>query len=179
MTQFDQITSPQEMNLLVGFFDLTRFLKFVQQHNNQEVFEVLSAYFEFAGDIIEGSGGTIVKFLGDAGLVIYSANKVNDGVLALLSLKKDGDAWLADHHLPCRNKISAHFGPVVCGHLGTKTHKIFDIIGDTVNTAVMMNSGGLTLSTQVFRQLGSDTRKLFKKHTPPITYIPVDEPHRD
>ena len=38
---------------------------------------------------------------------------------------------------------------------------------------------GFTLTPQAFRQLNPDTRKLFKKHTPPVTYIPLEELHGD
>jgi hypothetical protein len=37
----------------------------------------------------------------------------------------------------------------------------------------------MALSPQAFRKLEPETRKLFKKHTPPVTYIPVEERHRD
>ena len=177
MTQFDSITTPQEMNLLVAFFDLTRFLRYSQNHTAQEMFDFTSAYFEFVGDIIEGSGGKIVKFIGDAGLIIYPEDKVNEGVLALIELKEKGDQWLADQGVSSRNIIQAHFGPVVCGPMGTRSDKRFDIMGHTVSTAAITKSKGIALTPQVFRKLDDKTRKRFKKHTPPITYIPVGESH--
>lgn len=33
--------------------------------------------------------------------------------------------------------------------------------------------------TDGHRAVSADTRKLFKKHTPPIVYIPAGEAHRD
>ena len=54
-----------------------------------------------------------------------------------------------------------------------------DIYGEAVNIAAVLQSNGLTLTAQVFQKLDSSTRQLFKKHTPPITYIPVEEAHAD
>jgi hypothetical protein len=49
----------------------------------------------------------------------------------------------------------------------------------TVNIAATLKSNDLAITPQLFRRLNPDTRKLFKKHTPPITYIPVNESHQD
>ena len=179
MTIFNEITAPQEMKVLVAFFDLTGFTRFGRTHSMREGFEMLSEYYEFIGDIVEGSGGKVVKFIGDAGLIVYAEADVNRGVLALKSLQETGDAWLADRNIGSRNIIKVHFGPVYGGPLGVRGNKHFDVLGETINTAVTLKSNGFAMTPQVFRKLDPDTRKLFKKHTPPITYIPVDESHKD
>jgi class 3 adenylate cyclase len=168
-----------EVNVLVGFFDLTQFARFSREHTNREVFDLLQQYFELVGQIVSAGGGTVVKFIGDAGLVVFPEKSVNSGVLALKRLKDEGDRWLADRGVPCRNVVKGHFGPVVCGPLGTLEDKRFDIIGETVNIAALLQTDGLGMSAQVFRKLDKDVRKHFKKHTPPITYIPVDQRHRN
>jgi class 3 adenylate cyclase len=94
-------------------------------------------------------------------------------------LQTQGDAWLAERGINSRNKVTAHFGEVACGPVGTRQHKSFDVFGVTVNTAARLNSNGFAMTAQVFRQLDAETRKLFKKHTPPITYIPVEARHQD
>ena len=179
MTIIDEVSSPQEMDLLVALFDLTGFTQASRKLSPKKTFEMLSQCFEFVGDLVEESGGKVVKFIGDAGLIVYPADNVNRGVLALRALQETGDAWLAGRNIKSRTIITAHFGPVVCGPIGTRTDKRFDVFGQTVNTAVTLNSNGLALTPQVFRKLDADTRKFFKKHTPPITYIPVGESHRD
>ncbi len=99
--------------------------------------------------------------------------------LSLRRLQAVGDAWLADHDTPCRHIIKAHVGPVYCGQVGTRMEKHFDVFGETVMTAALLPSHGLAITPQLFRQMGPSTRKLFKKHTPPVTYIPVEERHQD
>jgi len=175
MTIFDEITTVQEIELLVAFFGLTDLTRFARDPQLQEVFDTLSAYFEFVGDIIEDSGGKVVKFIGDEGLIVYPAGNVNGGVLALMTLKDSGDAWLSERNMPCRNIVQAHFGPVVCGLIGTRSDKRFDVYGETVNIAARLKSDGFVMTPQVFGRLDATTQKLFKKHTPPITYVPVGE----
>lgn len=176
MTIFDEFTTVREIELLVAFFGLTGLTRFARDHSTQEVFDIvatLSAYFEFVGDIIEDSGGKVVKFIGDEGLIVYPADNVNGGVLALMTLKDSGDAWLAERNMPCRNIVQVHFGPVVCGLIGTRSDKRFDVYGETVNIAAKLKSNGFAMTPQVFRKLDADTQKLFKKYTPPVTYIPI------
>ena len=175
----DQLTDVTELNLLIGFFDLSSFGRFARNHSNREVFDMLSEYFEFTGDVVKKGGGIVVKFMGDSGLFAYPEENVDRGVMSLKELKDEGDKWLAARGIPCRNKVGAHFGPAVCGPMGTRDEKRFDVIGDAVNTAVMLTPSGFAISTQAFRQLRPESRKHFKKHTPPILYIPVEDKHRN
>jgi len=46
------------------------------------------------------------------------------------------------------------------------------------NVAAMLDATGVTLSVEAFRKLGPDVRARFKKHTPPITYIRLQDPRR-
>lgn len=120
-----------------------------------------------------------MKFIGDAGLIVYPVAGANRGVVGLKHLKEAGDKWLTDHDVSCRHIIKVHVGPVFCGYLGTRTDKRFDVIGGTVNIAVTLQSNGLAITPQLFRKLDPETRKLFKRHTPPVTYIPIEEQHKD
>jgi adenylate cyclase len=175
---FDSPT-PVSTEMLVSFFDMAGFAKAISALKLAEtdLYRLLASYYEFIGDIIEPSGGIIIKFMGDAALVVFPSEKIEEGVMALVKVKEDGDRWLKDHNLPCRNIVKVHYGTVAAGLLGTKSHKKPDILGQTVNTTALMDSRGFAISPQVFRKLSKDARKFFKKHTPPITYIPVSEKH--
>ena len=179
MTDLKAQQSTTEKDLLVAFFDLSRFAREVRGLHSRELFDLMSQYYEFVGDIIENAGGTIVKFIGDAALIVFAENHVDKGVLALQTLKEQGDAWLSQQGMHSHHTIRALFGSVTCGHLGTKSEKRFDVFGDTVNIAATLSSNNLAITPQVFRKLSSETRKHFKKHTPPITYIPVGEAHHE
>lgn len=47
-----------------------------------------------------------------------------------------------------------------------------DVIGETVNVCATLPHQGVTLSPQAFRRLRPEHRKMFHRHTPPITYRP-------
>jgi adenylate cyclase len=178
MQTFDLIQEPTQVDALVSFFDLTAFFRYSRGLEPATLFSTMDAYYELAGDILETAGGKIVKFIGDAGLVVFADERVNEGTLALIKLKEVGDAWWAQRDARCKNVIKVHYGPVCFGPIGTRTDKRFDVFGETVSTAATLHSNGFALSAQAFRQLDAKTRKYFKKHTPPITYIPLEESHK-
>ena len=174
-----KISTPTELPLLVSFCDLTQYHRFSRTLEPRANFDFISEYYEFTGDVLEPAGGTIIKFIGDAVLVVFPEERLQDGVLALLRLKIEGDRWLTDRDCPCRHYVKAHFGPVWCGPVGTRSSEVFDVFGEVVNTAAILHSNGFAITPQVFRKLDAATRKAFKKHTPPITYIPTEESHWD
>lgn len=178
MAVLSAVTKPREMHLLVGFFDLARFHPFTNGVSDSEVAGLLSDYYELVGDAVEGSGGQVVKFMGDAALTVHAEEDVDRGVVAMHDLKVEGDRWLVDRGVRSHQNVTAHFGSVIACSVGTRTEKRPDVFGDVVATAVVMRSRGFALTAQVFRKLAPETRKLFKKHTPPISYIPVEQGHR-
>jgi hypothetical protein len=48
-----------------------------------------------------------------------------------------------------------------------------------VNVAAALPSSGLAVTPAVFRSLQAETRKLFKKHSPPISYIDMADARPD
>ncbi|MGM0601091.1 MAG: adenylate/guanylate cyclase domain-containing protein [Candidatus Rifleibacteriota bacterium] len=182
MSTFSCFKSPEPVStdMLVSFFDMTGFARSISssQLSETDLYALLASYYEFIGDIIEPAGGMVLKFMGDAALVVFPAEKIEAGVMALARVKEEGDLWLNKHGLACKNIVKVHYGTVAAGLLGTKSNKRPDILGQTVNTTALMESRGFAVSPQVFRKLSKDARTLFKKHTPPITYIPVNQKHR-
>ena len=179
MAGLHEIVSPEELELVVSFFDLSYFARFFRTLSPADGFEFVSKYYEFVGDVIEKDGGIVIKFIGDAGLVAYPGDRADQAVRHLRELKDEGDEWLQSHGADCRHVIKAHVGPVMCGPIGTRREKRLDVLGETGNTAALLKSNGFAITPQLFRKLTADTRKLLKKHTPPVTYIPLEERHRD
>ena len=179
MTNLLQINSPIELNLLISFIDLVNFTKTVRNMDELEIFGLISEFYETIGDFVEEAGGTVIKFIGDSALVIFPDSKVNEGILVLRDLKTKLDKAYTEKKLSFRLQVKVHFGSVVCGKMGTRTNKVLDIIGTTVNATAGLQSNGFAMTPQVFRKLNKATRQYFKKHTPPIRYIPIEESHRD
>jgi class 3 adenylate cyclase len=167
-----------QKNLLVIFCDLTNYAKISRKIDETEVFMYLSKIYEIIGEIIESSCGQIIKFIGDAVLITFDENDIDKGIIALKKLKTEIDSYNQKINFESQLIIKAHFGQVIAGMIGTKSKKMYDIFGNVVNIAATLPSNGFTISVETFRQLKPETRKLFKKHTPPVTYIGVDEKHK-
>jgi len=111
-------------------------------------------------------------------LIVFSEDRVDRGVETLLALKDAGDGSMTQRGWECRLVAKAHFGTAVAGLFGRADDKHPDVVGKTVNTAVALEATGVTLSVAAFRKLSPALRQRFKKHTPPVTYIRVEDPRR-
>ena len=167
------------IQVLVACSDLMGYAKLTGKLSEEEIFHFLSDYYEFVGDTIAPSGGRVIKFMGDAALMTFPDLRADSGVRSLLALQGQGDKFLSNRGISCRHHIRAHFGSIQQGELGTRTDKRLDIIGSTVNTMFLLKASEFAITPEAFRKLKPETRKLFKKHTPPITYIPLSLPHKD
>lgn len=164
---------------LVACSDLSGYAKFARAKSPEFLFNLLSGYYEFLGDVVAAGNGEVIKFMGDSSLILFAEGQVDAGMEALLTLQSKGDAYLAGQGMAAQHQIRTHYGPVCIGELGVR-EKRMDILGSTVNTLFLLKANaGFVLTPEVFRKLGPGMRQHFKKHTPPITYIPIGQAHRD
>src|SRR5262249_21779877 len=121
-------------------------------------------------DTIGAAGGLVVKFMGDAALVLFPEDLADQGIMALLDLKARVDAWLQERPIGQSLFVNVHFGEVTLGRMGRAGN--LDAIGETINIAASLGSRGFGLSQQALRRLTPEHRKLFHKFTPPVLYLP-------
>jgi adenylate cyclase len=167
-----------ETPLLIAFVDLTRFTSQCQRVSDLELADGIDAYYEQVGAAVQAAGGRVVKFLGDGVLIAFAEDQVDRGVEMLLALKEDVDRAMAARGWECRLLVKAHFGTAVAGPFGLAGAKHLDVIGKVVNTAITLESSGVSLSVSAFRKLGPGLRRRFKKHTAPVVYIRAEDPRR-
>jgi adenylate cyclase len=167
-----------EVSLLVAFIDLAGFALQSTRVADDEIAEVIDDYYATVAEHVAAAGGRVVKYMGDGSLVVFEADDADRGIAALLELKLALDRSLGGRGWECRATIKAHVGSVIAGPYGPPGDRRFDVIGKAVNTAAMLDASGVALSTEAFRKLSPATRKRFKKHTWPITYIRVEDPHK-
>lgn len=173
------VTEPTTMEAVVAFGDLTLFARSSRGQGGLAVMAWMDSWFELVGDAVEGSGGTLIKTIGDAFLALWPSAGADAAVAALLDLRSATERFMADRGHPCRLVVKAHAGTVAVGLVGPRRWKRFDAYGETVNRAATLESHGFAMTPDLFRSLDPSTRKLFKKHTPAVRYIPLAEPHRD
>jgi class 3 adenylate cyclase len=164
---------PCETEGVVAFFDLDRFHRFTMEHEDSCLYELLFQYYILVGEIVEKAGGTIIKFIGDAGLVFFPIESADACVHAMLALKSKGDRWLKKHGADCEAVVRIHAGSVMLGPLGTELDKRLDIVGRTVNAAACLPSSGFAMSESVFAKLKPQTKKLFTKRSLEVTFVPI------
>jgi adenylate cyclase len=162
--------------LLIIFLDLTRFAAQSLRVDDAELAETVDVYYQHVARAIHASGGTTVKFIGDATLAVFPEHAVDSAIRMLLELKSSVDRLMTDKGWECRLLAKVHFGDVIAGQFGPDGSERFDVIGRAVNTTATLQSSGIALSVEAFRKLSSELRKEFKKHTPPITYIRHEDP---
>jgi class 3 adenylate cyclase len=167
-----------EVPLLIAFADLTRFFVQSQRVSDLDLADTLDAFYECVAVPVDKAGGRVVKFIGDAALIVFSEDAVDRGVEALLQVKDAVDDLMERRRWDCRLTVKAHFGTTVAGPFGAAGAKRFDVIGKAVNTAATLEGSGVTLSVAAFRKLGPELRRRFRKHTPPVTYIRHEDPRR-
>jgi adenylate cyclase len=168
-----------EVSLLVVFTSFNRYTAETARLEDAQVARVMNAYYELAGSAIRGAGGQVVKFIGDATLATFPTEEADRGILGLLDLKDAADRFMTEQGLDCRLVVKVHSGPVIAGTFGAGPDQRYDVLGKTVNVAARLEaSNGVALSAEAFRRLGPDARKRFKKHTPPITYVRLEDVHQ-
>ena len=125
----------------VLFADLVGFTALSEAQDPEEVRELLSRYFEVSRQVIEGYGGSIEKFIGDAVMAVWGAPVAREddperAVRAALELV-DGVKQLsvADQRLSLRAGVLSGEAAVTAGRTGEGM-----VAGDLVNTASRLQS---------------------------------------
>jgi class 3 adenylate cyclase len=168
----ERITRRAERQL-IAFIDLSGFARDAERTPDERLAELLDHYYERVGEAATAAGGTVVKLIGDGALLVFPPERADDAITALLALRDGiaaifgGDGW----HSTLVVKV--HVGEVMCGPFGPRDDKRFDVIGGEVNIAARLPTRSFAISAEAFRALSKDARTAFKKHTLPITYIPI------
>jgi class 3 adenylate cyclase len=153
---FQNITTPTECELVLAVIDLASFARTAQTMSDRAIFDLLSEFYELVGTTTEAEGGRVVKFMGDAALIVFAGDNPDQAVRKLRLLKNAIETWLAAYDPELKLLIKAHLGRVVCGPLGMVSDKRFDVIGRAVNDLFLMERGDFVLSGPLKQRLGSD-----------------------
>jgi len=154
----------------VAFFDLSRISEWASSEEDSLVAGFFQRFYCLAAEHLKPAGATIVKFMGDAGLVVFPTEAAEAAIFALCDLAAAARAAAAEYGLDTYLNVNVHVGPVLAGSFGPAGDRRFDVIGKTVNVAARLGRRGVTLSAQAFRTLSADARRRFQKYAPPVTY---------
>ena len=166
------LEAPIQATVLVALADCSRFMSRSRGRTSAELFTELNDLYLLIEDAITAAGGLVVKFMGDAALIVFPDALADAGVVTLLELKASVDGWLVSRHLGDGLVVNAHVGEVTLGRMGRAGH--LDVIGETVHIAATLGARSFGISQQAFRRLSPESRKRFQRYTPPIHYRPID-----
>jgi len=126
----------EELEVAVLFIDLVGSTELAHQRPPTEVVELLNDFFGVVVDVIDGEGGSVNKFVGDAALCVFGAPLPHDdpagGALRAARLLRER---LAAEVPQCDVGIGVSAGTAVAGNIGAQQRFEYTVIGDPVNEA--------------------------------------------
>ncbi len=139
----------ETMLAAIWYCDMRGFTALSDRLPAREVVALLDRFFEPIAAAVEGAGGEILKFIGDAALAVFpvenddqraactralgAAQEARRGVDALNALQQPGIA-------PVEMGVALHLGDVLYGNIGGRQRLDFTVIGAAVNEAVRLES---------------------------------------
>ncbi len=143
------LDQPREERLVVAFTQVMGFAKACLSKADEAIVQTLDRYYEIVTAAVDGAGGVVVKFIGDASLVVFLPERATDGVAALHEIKDAATPVWAEFDSSCEVQANAGIGTVICGPVGPGSTRRFDVIGKLVNEVAKMPRDGVTLSQQL------------------------------
>ncbi len=141
------------------FADIVGFTKLSSQESAEKVVSALNALFSRFDDLAVELGVEKIKTVGDAYMAAYGIPTPNpDHALVMLKFAKTMYRELAEFNksspMALSLRVGMNSGPVVAGVIGRRKF-IYDVWGDTVNTAARMEAlctpGGIRITESVYR----------------------------
>ncbi|HEX6102868.1 MAG TPA: adenylate/guanylate cyclase domain-containing protein [Alphaproteobacteria bacterium] len=136
----------EPIHAVLWYCDLRGSTELAQRLEPVALIETLNVFFATVGGAVEGAGGDILKFIGDAMLAIFPVEELEYcHVKARRALAAAGEAQArlaalnearresGEQPLACG--IALHVGDVYFGNIGAPTRLDFTVIGQAVNCA--------------------------------------------
>lgn len=123
----------------VLFVDIAGSTRLAADRAPEEVVALLNRFFAEVVDVVEGNGGWINKFEGDAALAIFGAPiAVGDPAGQALTAARELAVRLREEVPELDAGIGVACGEVVAGNIGAETRFEYTVIGDPVNEAARL-----------------------------------------
>lgn len=138
------------------FSDIQGFSTFSEKLRSGPLVELMNEYLTACTDIVQGEGGTLDKYIGDAVVAMFGAPiPMKDHALRacvatqrvhlkLAELrekwKSEGEKW-PEIVWRMQSRIGLNTGECMIGNMGSRTRFNYTMMGDNVNLAARMESG--------------------------------------
>ena len=139
-------------NVAVLFADIVDFTPTPKKLSADELVDALNSIFSAFDEIASAHGVEKIKTIGDAYMVMSGApdpgKDVNDLATVALEIRDAASTKTLGNGEPVSMRFGMDVGPVLAGVIG-ESRFIYDVYGDTVNTASRMESNGLPDRIQI------------------------------
>ena len=145
----------EEKQASVLFADIADFTEMTEKTPSKDLVQILSRYFQIAGQIVKANHGRIIDYYGDGFLAIFgldderehSVNLIKAGFdlqKAINDFKKEVQAII---HSDFKIRLGGNTGKVYWGTIGIEGMQKEAAIGDTVNFASRIEQANKALNT--------------------------------
>lgn len=135
----------------IWYADLRDFTALSEKLPSARLLEMLNAYFELVSQAVTPRGGEILRFMGDAMLILFPADKKGQlGPACAAAMDAALDAFARAETLNHRRRLDGgpeirfgvglNAGQVVYGNVGAPDRLDFTVIGPAVNRAARLES---------------------------------------
>ncbi len=142
------------------FSDLRDFTPMTENLPAEKLLKILNDYFEFVATAVTARGGEILRFIGDAMLIVFPIDEQvsrQSACKAAIDAARDAQQSLATHnHMRRRNgENEIHFGvglnvgEVIYGNVGAPDRLDFTVMGPAVNRTARLESLTKTLGKNI------------------------------
>ena len=149
---------------LEGFVRITKKIKDTPENRGDGLFEFINNIQILTIKTLAEYDPVLIKNIGDANLMIFEPDNIDEKIKALIVLKQKLESYLKENGYNNKASFAAHYGEISVGEIGIEPFKFKDAFGDAINIAFKTNGkpfrGRFNITPQLFRQL-KDTRKLF------------------
>lgn len=175
MKNFFSLKDGDTLTALVCFTDIAGFARTAKSIPSEEMVQLLKSVCSIIARCIGKTNGQVVKYIGDASLLVFPERDIDENVRELLRLKHEIEDYFRSNYPSLSITFSAHLGEITIAQL--EPFDTLDILGDTVSTASLLGKiphrGGFVISHQVFERLDEKTQGEFRQHAPPAVYVAV------
>ena len=139
------------INAALWFSDLRDFTRLTETLKPEQVLEMLNEYFEFVSAAVTAQGGEILRFIGDAMLIVFPIDDkmcIQTACNAAIDAAIDAQDSLAAlnhrrqrHGLPeIEFGVGLNVGEVIYGNVGAPDRLDFTVMGPAVNRTARLES---------------------------------------
>jgi adenylate cyclase len=129
--------------------DIDRFNLATRHMTVEQFAEFLQGFYEVAGEVLMAHRGRLVKYIGDALLVVFEEGREELAVRTGCALREAYRRYVEDQNSELRVtelSVGISVGDVVAGQVGHPEMLTYDVLGRPVTTAfVLLNCGGVIL----------------------------------